>query len=364
MPRLLHTADWQLGLKLRAVAGERGARARDERFRVIGRLAAVAKAEAVDVVVVAGDVFDDNQVGPWLVARAEEELAAFAPIPVLLLPGNHDAAEPGGALERLARRGGLPHVTVALDEAPVALGGLQLFPCPLRERHTLLDPTAHVPARAPGDEAVRVVVAHGGVLDFGSPTELPNRIRLPELLAKGVDYVALGDWHGVYEADARAWYSGAPEPTRFAEKRPGFALLVDLPGAGVAPSVREVPVAATSWHEREVGLWGPEDVDALIAWLGGLPSPSATLVKLRLSGAVGLADRARLDAALAEASERLLHLQLRSDDVVTTVSDADLADLDAPGFLGDALDALRASDDPLDLDAARLLVALLREEAP
>src|SRR5579863_974416 len=92
--RFLHTADWQLGLKLAFVAGDAGAVARFQRFEVVRRMAALAHERAVDAVVVAGDVFDDNAIGEDALQRARDAMAAFAPIPVLLLPGNHDAATP------------------------------------------------------------------------------------------------------------------------------------------------------------------------------------------------------------------------------------------------------------------------------
>src|ERR1700729_1598073 len=118
--RFLHTADWQLGLKLAFVAGDAGAVARFQRFEVARRLARLAKERAVDVVVVAGDVFDDNAVGEDSLQRARDALAAFAPIPVLLLPGNHDAATPDCALARLHAGA---HVHALLDDEPFVLPG-------------------------------------------------------------------------------------------------------------------------------------------------------------------------------------------------------------------------------------------------
>jgi len=193
MTRFLHTADWQLGLGLRFVPGDRGAKVRNERFEAVRRLAALAHEHEVDAVVVAGDVFDDNGVGPHTLQAARDALALFAPIPVLLLPGNHDAATPGCALSRL--QGG-DHVRVLLDRRAEVVGDAAFFACPLLHRHERDDPTAWLPAREAGDAAVRVAVAHGAVLDFSETTESPNRIDAASVLARGFDYLALGDWHG------------------------------------------------------------------------------------------------------------------------------------------------------------------------
>ncbi|MCB1054800.1 MAG: DNA repair exonuclease, partial [Acidobacteria bacterium] len=191
MAKFLHTADWQLGQKLRRIGGDRGARLRLERFETVRRIARLAHERKVEAVVVAGDVFDDNAVGDATLQAARDALAVFRPIPVLLLPGNHDAATPDGALERLAPvEHGLDHVHTLLTAEPLRCGGATFHPCPLRRRHSADDPTRHLPARG-ADEGVRVAVAHGGVLDFGETTETPNRIDADAVLGRGFDYLAL-----------------------------------------------------------------------------------------------------------------------------------------------------------------------------
>ncbi len=364
MPRILHTADWQLGLRIDAVAGERAHRLRDERFRAVERIAALAKTEAVDAVVVAGDVFDDNQVGPEVVQRARDALAAFAPIPVLLLPGNHDAGEPGGVLARLHEgRPALPHVAVLLTPDPVVVGELVFHPCPLLQRRSALDPTAHLPAREPGDAAVRVVIAHGGVSSFGQ-SETGNLIDLPAVLAKGFDWVALGDWHGRLQVDPRAAYPGTQEPTRFKEADPGWVLLVELSAAGAVPVVRSERVSGTHWHEPDAfDLQGAADVERLDAWLGELSPRASTLVRLHLRGALRPTERARLDAVLAAHAAELLRLDVRSLQIATAFDAEDLASVHAPGFLGEALHALASSEVAEEQEAARLLLGLLAQEA-
>lgn len=70
--RFLHTADWLLGLRLNFVPGEAGARLRAERFATVERIAELARVEQADAVIVAGDVFDDNGVGPDTIQQARE----------------------------------------------------------------------------------------------------------------------------------------------------------------------------------------------------------------------------------------------------------------------------------------------------
>src|SRR5512142_3347661 len=116
--RLLHTSDWHIGRSLH------GTDLLAEQEAVLARLAEVVAAEAVDAVVVAGDVYDravpsadaqavlDRAIGRLLAAGAT----------VILTPGNHDSARRLGTFSGLLAVAGL-HVRAAvprLDE-PVLL---------------------------------------------------------------------------------------------------------------------------------------------------------------------------------------------------------------------------------------------------
>lgn len=358
--RLLHTGDWQLGLRLNFVGGEAAARLRAQRFETVRRIGALAHEQAVDVVVVAGDVFDDNGVGADTLQQARDAFAAFGDIPVVLLPGNHDPATPDSALARLGPLPGRIHV--ALEPTALRYPGFEIWPCPLTARHAWEDPTAALPP-APRDGLPRIVVAHGGALDFGESTELPNRIDVPGIVARGYDYVALGDWHGLYRVDDRAWYAGAPEATRFKEKRPGYVLLVEIDAQGAVPQVSELPVARTRWRTARFDFADDEQVDELATWLGSPDELSATLVELTLAGQLSLAGRDRLDTLLAEYGGRLALLRIDADTVTTAPTAADLERLRGEGFVRRAIEVLRENVDPADTDALRLLYRLLQEPA-
>jgi DNA repair exonuclease SbcCD nuclease subunit len=356
--KLLHTADWQLGLRLNFVGGEQAARLRAQRFDTVRHLAELANKHEVDAVLVAGDVFDDNGVGADSIQQARDALCTFGDIPVVLLPGNHDPATPDSALARLGELPGAVHV--AANRAPIQLDAGDIYPCPLISRHTYEDPADWLPAHD-GAQRIRVVVAHGGALQFGEETETPNRLDVARILAKGYDYVALGDWHGTYEVNERAWYSGAPEATRFKEKRPGNALLVNIVEPKATPQISVIPVARTRWLTDEFEFDGEDSVDRFRARLDQLPEKSWTLLELALRGDLSLADRVRLDALLDDYTGRLALLRIREDNVTAAPTPSDLAALHGEGYLGRAIEVLRDSEDSVDADALRLLYRLSQE---
>lgn len=358
--RFIHTADWQLGLKLNFIPGEAGARARSCRYETVRRIAELAHERQADAVVVAGDVLDDNAVGPDTLQQASDAMATFAPIPLLLLPGNHDAATADSALERL---GTGEHVTVMADAAPITVGDTTFHPCPVKRRLQSGNLTAQLPERADAD-GFRVAVAHGGAIQFERDTELPAAVDVSQVLQKGFDFLALGDWHGTLPLNARAWYSGTPEPTRFKEQNPGNVLVVDLPEPGAEPVVETVPVARTRWIQREQQFHQDEDFTAFRDWLETLPERAWTLLALSLSGTLSLSARAELDACLENLAGRLLHLRIERNEVLDAPTEDDLATLHTDGFVGAAAERLRQSDSESTEDALRLLFRFLKEEAP
>lgn len=89
MSRFLHTSDWQLGMTrhfLSEGAQERYSQARFDAIRNMGR---ITNEEKCQFMLVCGDAFESNQVDRKTVARALEALKEV-PIPVFILPGNHD----------------------------------------------------------------------------------------------------------------------------------------------------------------------------------------------------------------------------------------------------------------------------------
>lgn len=357
--RFLHTADWQLGLKLRYLNPERAAQMRLLRFQMVERIAEKARDHQCDFVVVAGDVLDDNALGRDALQQTSDALRHFGNLPVFLLPGNHDAATEDCALLRLDLQ---QNVQVLTRRMPVPIPGGLLYPCPLMRRHERDDPTCWLPSRADG-EGIRVALAHGGVIDFteSESSETPNLIDAEVVLAKGFDYLALGDWHGLFSYGPRVWYPSAPEPTRFKEKDPGQVLIVDIEEPGAIPAVAPIRVAQTVWRSQKAEFFGDDDLPGMHQSLEAIEVPSKTLLDLELLGNLSMGARDNLDRLLEEYSERLVHLRYDDSRLHTTPSEQDLAGMSGEGFIAQALDELRGGDGAADADALRLMYRLQQE---
>src|SRR4051812_6414297 len=97
------------------VPGDRGAKLRELRLESIARLGDLAKKESVDLVLVAGDLFDANTVDDRVVVQAMTRFRDMAR-PVIVIPGNHDhCAGPSSVFRRASFRDSCPENVVVLD---------------------------------------------------------------------------------------------------------------------------------------------------------------------------------------------------------------------------------------------------------
>ncbi|HZF53184.1 MAG TPA: DNA repair exonuclease [Polyangiaceae bacterium] len=344
--RFLHTADWQLGLSAGHIPGDAGAIVRRERMQTLRRIGAVARETKAELIVVAGDVFEHHGLRPATVRGFFEAMEQIA-VPIYLLPGNHDPLSSDALyLSDLWRRECPRHVHVLGSREPVIVReGVALLGCPLLERNTLGDATAHLTPELGPSGHVRIGVAHGGIKEFlerlSGDKPIYNAIPADRAAHARLDYLALGDWHGLLRVDDRTWYSGAPEATRFEEKEPGHVLAVEIDGPGAAPRVAPHRVSGLLWKEAVFTLHGDADITTLERFLEGPGRRDTTLLKLTLTGKIDASMSARLDAILSKARDRFLYVRVRDEQLKRILGEADLANLPAEGWLAQVVARLR-----------------------
>ena len=271
--RLLHTADWHIGKSLY------GVQRLDECRDALGEIAAIARAERVDAVLVAGDLLDRRVVEPAALGLALEALGALAEAaPVIAVPGNHDDPDLWGHLAPLLAGRGVTVVheilpaAEAVVEVATAAGPLHVAALPWPEpgrlglaagtergaaRSTYAELVAdlvrsyadELVARRRADGAPAVLMGH--LMVDGSQTGAGERaltMALTYCLPTGaiptdLDYIALGHVHRPQPLPgvaAPGGYCGSPLALDFSEdNHQKTVTVVDL---GAAP--REIPLAA------------------------------------------------------------------------------------------------------------------------
>ena len=262
--RLLHTSDWHLGRTLhRADLGSAQA-------AFLDHLVETVRAERVDAVLVAGDVFDRAvpsvdavELYDAAVTRLLETGARL-----VVLSGNHDSAVRLGVNASALARAGL-HVRTRPRAAaePVVLqdahGPVEVFGIPYLEPEAVRGalpegtPGGHLGVLGWATGAVRaartaprsVVLAHAWVTG-GETSDSERDITVggvgsvPASLFDGTTYTALGHLHGAQALRDDLRYSGSPLAYSFSEARHRkSSWLVDLDAHGLAAVARvEAPV--------------------------------------------------------------------------------------------------------------------------
>jgi len=378
--RFVHTADWQLGMTRHFLAGEAQPRYSAARRDVVAGLGALAADPGAEFVVVAGDVFEHNQLAPRVVSQALEAIRVIG-IPVYLLPGNHDPLDASSVYTSALFTAERPDNVIVLDRAGVheVRPGLQIVAAPWRSKAPGTDLAAEVLEGLPADGVTRVLVAHGGVDILDPDPGKPSLIRMAVLeaaLARGaVHYVALGDKHSRTDVgcSGRVWYSGTPEVTNFddVESDPGHVLIVDIDDAD--------PRRPVSVDARHIGRWRfvtlPRQVDSgrdvadLDMNLDLMTDKDRTVVRLALTGSLTVTDRAALDACLDKYSRLFAWLGLwdRHTQLAVVPADGEFADLGIGGFAAAAVEELvkaARSGDPDTAEDAQGALALLLRLAP
>jgi DNA repair exonuclease SbcCD nuclease subunit len=251
--KLLHTADWHLGRRFPSFDEGDQLRLMRARVEVLDRIFALADQHGVHAVLCAGDLFDEPSPDrEWWEPVAQRLRATSPGRPVFLLPGNHDPLQPGSLYEaNHAFRRALPswvHVVDSDDFSFVLNDVAILHARPCRSRAGQDDNALALPARAPGDERIRIGLVHGSTFDMADcQTNFP--IAKEAAALRGFDYLAIGDTHSfrnVPDKDTRppVVYPGAPEATSF-----------DEPGAGNAVVVLVSRSRRVRFEAERVGNW-------------------------------------------------------------------------------------------------------------
>jgi DNA repair exonuclease SbcCD nuclease subunit len=333
MLRLLHLADVHLGAR-HADLGEAAAAQRERQFAAFRAAVELAIAEKVDVVLIAGDLFDSNTQPRRSVERVAEELRrlAAARIRTVIIPGTHDCYDRSSIYRTydLAAMAGVDPdedlVTVLTPDRP----SVRLVACdaevhatvfaskraehsPLRDLRvgaaaraaTAAEPegasagigtaraasaaSRKTAAAADDDSATwHIGLVHGSIA-------IPDRtdadevvVTKEEIAATGLDYLALGHWHSAQQGRAGATtyaYSGAPEPVAVNQDGAGNVLLVELDEVGGKRAVRieERRIGKTRFEKLDIDAATLASQPELVGKLAALADPDLVL-DVRITG--------------------------------------------------------------------------------
>jgi exonuclease SbcD len=230
--RLLHTSDLQLDAPF-AFLGEKGAGHRKQVRATFKRILELAREGKYDILLIAGDLFNDNRPSRSSLGMVQDGFAAL-PLPVCILPGNHDCYDRNSVY----RREVFPANVHILTETPSVVDfpdlNLVVTGNAVLSRQSTAGSLRGIARRA--ERRWNVAMAHGNVCIPGLVQDPLRPIQPGEIASCPVDYIALGDWHAFVshsQSPVTAFYCGAPEPMSLAASGSGYVASVTLSSEGL-----------------------------------------------------------------------------------------------------------------------------------
>lgn len=266
--KILHSADLHLDSAFEALPATAAAVRRREQRQLLQRMAELAKREAVDLVLLSGDLFDSEN---SYYETGEELLRAFRAIeaPVIIAPGNHDYYSLRSPYARLAFPGNVyvfPENVISCVELKSM--GVRVYGAAFTEKHSkpLMENF-----RAKDDNFINLMCLHAEV---GVRDSLYNAVSEEALARSGLDYAAFGHVHkasGLKKA-GQTWYSwpGCPEGRGFDECGERYVNLIELEGENC--QLRQVSISLRKYEQLRVDI---SHGDALLAIHTALPDDTA-----------------------------------------------------------------------------------------
>lgn len=273
MLRIIHTSDIHLGAKFSSL-GKKADAQRQALKDSFAKVVDHALASKANLFLITGDLFDSNFPSPQSVSFVKSQLARLneARVWTMILPGTHDCLSKGSVYLREDLSHVLPYVYVFNDAEIFAKEitdiDATIYAKPGAANKSTESPVAFLASAVHSEKTrYKIAMAHGSVQIEGksAPDDMP--ITLREIAESGVQYLALGHWHGAQDfsfGNTVAWYAGSPEVTYQEGKGgigQGYALAVDVMETA---KVKPVKISEKVVKEVDIDMQIYENVENVV----------------------------------------------------------------------------------------------------
>ncbi|MBQ4605716.1 MAG: DNA repair exonuclease [Clostridia bacterium] len=285
MLKVLHTGDLHLDAAFASLDTRRAQIRKNEMRAAFTSMMTYARMNGIDVVLMAGDIFDGRYVTRETLQLMQKEFEKFEGI-ICIASGNHDYADTSSVWRNTAFPDNVhlfldPELTsVSFPEKNLTVWGYgfsskDLTECPFAGRQ-IADPGQ-----------INLLVCHCDITN-GRGTDAP--VTTADLRSFGADYTAMGHIHNPPQAGEKWAYCGCLEPRDFSETGPKGACVVEIEKEGTQSSVRmkRVRFSKRRYETGTLDVTGcttMEDVRAATAdYITGAKYGEDTLLLLRYMG--------------------------------------------------------------------------------
>ncbi len=262
--KILHCADLHLGIERLSLDNKSKAR-RAEVRRTFHTIMQLAKEENIDLLLIAGDLFDTVRVSEELVTEVKKAFEELKPVQIALVSGNHDPATPDSVY---LRENFWP------DNVWLFTGPMQVKELPqigvrlLGAGFTGSYSTSSMLRRAvlADDELINIGIMHADLVAEGAGSEY-NPLSVRQIENSGLRYLALGHIHKRSNPAKAGFttyaYSGCPEGQKFGEDGVQGVYIAEV--SKDSCDVRFVPVCSRRYTTLSVDLSGAREKEEVLA---------------------------------------------------------------------------------------------------
>ncbi len=278
--KIIHCADIHLGSPMSSISDDEKRKERQSELRAtFSRMASFAAAEGISAIIIAGDLFDRDR--PF---RRDRDfflstVKANPGVDFLYLRGNHDM---DGVCEDFpANLKPFGSSWVSYSYGNINISGVEL---------NVSNCSSVYSTYVADSEKYNIAVMHGQLCDKAGVCEIDRR----RLSGRGIDYLALGHYHGYTEQalDSRctAVYSGCPEGRGWDEPGDCGFVLIETSDSGI--SHKFIPFARRRFVIRRIDVSGCLDIHEVLGRINAAaeddslasPAGSDDMLRAELSG--------------------------------------------------------------------------------
>ena len=362
MLRILHTGDVHLDSPFSGLDPSFAEVRRNELRAAFTSMLHYAKCEKVDMILIAGDLFDADFVTYETLSLIKREFESIK-CPIVISPGNHDYASESSVWSRFAFPDNtyiFTHDELEFFDFPKL--GVRVWGWAFTSRTMEASPIA---GKKADGEYINLLCGHGDLVSSRSGT-CPLTVR--ELEAFGADYAALGHIHNPKEYTDRIAYCGCLEGRSFDEEGAKGALDVTLDGRSVTS--RKVRFSKRRYKSEKLDVSGAasngEIADRINEFIVNSRFGDDVILRIYLTGEVSPSFTVNT-AVLESASDRVFALEVKDATLPMLDGEQLRRDPTLRGELYRVLEPALVSDDPkersLAAEALRVGLAAIAGES-
>ena len=260
--KVLHCADLHFDTPFKELSKEVSDTSKNELLEVFKKIIDLAIEENIEVLLIAGDVFDNLTVNKNTLFFISDQIKRIKNIKVFISPGNHDPYNEKSFYSMINWPENVYIFKGDMEFKEVKELNLIIWGAGFRnnyENETLLK-SINVE-----NNKINIMLLHGEIISANSKNEY-NPIYINDIYKSNIDYIALGHRHkfsGILKEGMTTYaYSGCPQGRGFDEEGEKGVIIGEVYKGGTNLSF--LPVCKWKYITKEIDITGTNNYDEVI----------------------------------------------------------------------------------------------------